>query len=343
MSHATIDKQIVQGYSKALLIDLNKFSFTSIWKSEGSSFIKTQEEQTDYAEIIYNSSRKYHWDSSSYITNAIIEISEKNGLIEEARLDALFKNLKVLLCKHIVVRFTSFFAVEHLSRFFNMIKHDNIHSIIALFDYNAAYHSDEFGDLTLDHHNLKTVIVFDSPFDKNYGDTIYFFKKKYSLQFDKKISEFKIHHELYSESFLHHSYFNRKLFISALGEIKNAPEADEVFGQIEELNDLKKLKKIISTPHFQKYWSVHKDIMDVCKDCEFRYLCVDNRIPIQRDTDNWYHQKECNYNPYINKWRGERGYLTLHQCGIVSDQQGFMIDHDKVKKINDASLISSHR
>jgi hypothetical protein len=65
-------------------------------------------------------------------------------------------------------------------------------------------------------------------------------------------------------------------------------------------------------------------------------MCVDNRLPHQRQSDSkWYHKTECNYNPYIAKWKGEEGYRTLAECGVTSNEQGFSIDHERIAKIND--------
>ena len=78
-----------------------------------------------------------------------------------------------------------------------------------------------------------------------------------------------------------------------------------------------------------------KDETDVCKDCEFRHMCVDNRLPYERSPNEWYHKIECNYNPYIAKWEGEEGYRTLAECGVISNEEGFSIDHEKIAEINE--------
>jgi hypothetical protein len=69
-------------------------------------------------------------------------------------------------------------------------------------------------------------------------------------------------------------------------------------------------------------------------------MCVDNRVPIERKSNEWYNSLECNYNPYIGKWEGEEGYLSLADCGVISNEKGFIIDHEKVQKIN--SLIEQY-
>lgn len=74
--------------------------------------------------------------------------------------------------------------------------------------------------------------------------------------------------------------------------------------------------------------------VDICKDCEHKLICHDNRFPLCRNDNNWYHEIECNYNPYIAKWKGEDGYHNLEECGVVSNENGFSIDHDQIARIN---------
>lgn len=86
---------------------------------------------------------------------------------------------------------------------------------------------------------------------------------------------------------------------------------------------------------FQILWSVKKDVTLVCKDCEFRYMCIDSRIPILSDNKtSWFHNNECNYNPYIAKWKGEEGYRTLKECGIFINSSSIRIDRKILIQIN---------
>ncbi|HLV91705.1 MAG TPA: hypothetical protein VKX34_01175, partial [Aequorivita sp.] len=66
-----------------------------------------------------------------------------------------------------------------------------------------------------------------------------------------------------------------------------------------------------------------------------RYCCITN---IKREKSiskkTMYNTTECNYNPYIAKWEGEEGYKTLSECGVISNENGFTIDHDKIAEIN---------
>lgn len=86
----------------------------------------------------------------------------------------------------------------------------------------------------------------------------------------------------------------------------------------------------------EEFWHSPKTKTNICQNCEFRHVCIDNRLPKKREGDGmWYHTTECNYNPYIAKWKGEEGYRTLTECGVKSDETGFSIDHERIAKINE--------
>ncbi|PKH50528.1 hypothetical protein CXF68_07385 [Tenacibaculum sp. Bg11-29] len=136
-----------------------------------------------------------------------------------------------------------------------------------------------------------------------------------------------LNYPLFIESHSYHNYFNKKIHITFNGEIKNTPESPESFANLKEKDFTEKISKAIISKKFQKYWKVHKDICDVCKNCEFRYMCVDNRIPQQRKLNEWYHKTECNYNPFIAKWKKEKGYKSLEKTGVISNHNKFFISH----------------
>lgn len=115
--------------------------------------------------------------------------------------------------------------------------------------------------------------------------------------------KFSINKRLFEESKLHNNYYYKKMYIDTNGNLFNAPEYIKKFYNIFEEFNIEKIIKIISSKPFKKYWSVTKDKCMICKDCEFRYMCVDNRLPYQRKDKYWGHKMDCNYNPYLNKWK----------------------------------------
>ncbi len=150
------------------------------------------------------------------------------------------------------------------------------------------------------------------------------------------IKSLKIYTSLFSffESNLVNIYFYNKIFIDKESNIKNSDKTSYVYGSLKELNQID-FKEILKDKEFTKYWNSKKDETLICKDCEFRNLCSDNRVPHLNSKNVWTHLQECEYNPYISKWNDEEGYLCLHDSGITILNDDINICSEKLNKINE--------
>ncbi|QWT88088.1 grasp-with-spasm system SPASM domain peptide maturase [Chryseobacterium sp. PCH239] len=106
-----------------------------------------------------------------------------------------------------------------------------------------------------------------------------------------------------TEAVNHNSCLHKKIGIDRKGNIKNCPLMNESFGNIQKQS----LEEALNQPDFRKYWDLTKDQIEICKDCEFRYVCTDCRAY----TENTLKSKEglniskplkCGYNPYTGVW-----------------------------------------
>jgi SPASM domain peptide maturase of grasp-with-spasm system len=98
------------------------------------------------------------------------------------------------------------------------------------------------------------------------------------------------------------SCLHKKISIDVNGNIKNCPSMPQSFGNIKDTT----LEEALNHPDFKKYWNITKDMIEVCKDCEFRHICTDcraytERTHFQEDIDLSKPLK-CGYNPYTNEW-----------------------------------------
>ncbi|MCB9305270.1 MAG: hypothetical protein H6565_01605 [Lewinellaceae bacterium] len=149
----------------------------------------------------------------------------------------------------------------------------------------------------------------------------------------KSPDTFFVNLQLFVESRNHNPYFHKKIYIGPDGGIRSSPEDPETHGNIHHLNDAGDIVRIVEGEHFQKYWNVSKDKIDVCRSCEFRYMCVDARLPLPRSDGSWYFADECAYNPFLCKWQWESGYQALVDCGVRSDPDGFQVDEEALEAV----------
>lgn len=314
-----LDRQNYESFPKTIFFKKNQrqFEFNNITKEgvdslNNKGFLILDEKLIKNQDI--HGVENYVWLSPSLINNAIIRLSIQNGLIIKENFIKLIDTLSDMLCKHIFMWVESYISVEDLRGIIDKIETASTSSLQLVLPYHDEYFTDAFGEIVMVQEKISYVIVESSPFEKNIEDKIFFKKRKLHLCSERTQRQFRVNLNLFSESQKHHTYFNRKLYIGLSGEIKNAPECEEEFGYIQEHEV--GLKQIVEKHTFQKYWHVHKDLCDVCKDCEYKYMCVDNRLPYQREDSSWCHEEECNYNPYIGKWKGEEGYLSLEEWSV---------------------------
>lgn len=107
----------------------------------------------------------------------------------------------------------------------------------------------------------------------------------------------------YTESLHHNSCLHKKISIDAEGNIRNCPSMPQSFGNIKDTT----LEEALNHPDFKKYWNLTKDQIEVCKDCEFRYICTDCRAYTERTHTNeegldTSKPLKCGYNPYTGEW-----------------------------------------
>lgn len=309
-----LEKQQFKRFNKDELFDKAEIKSIPVFDSaklheKGISLLKAHQVVFSAAAAAHlqciQSSSFYKWKYPSLITNAIIELSEQNGLLYKEGFEKLLVFLEKLVCKHISLKICDWMGTEHFIMLCKAIQDAAIHSVQFIIPYKEQWNTDEVGVLIMDHPKIKWVIFESSPFKKNLENKIFFFEHTIKTSTKKQVDQFIVNLFLFSESQLHHNYFNRKLFIGSEGEIKNAPECQEIHGKIQEITHPQQLVELIKTAAFQTYWFVTKDRCEVCKDCEFRYMCMDNRIPLQRENGYWYHLQKCNYDPYTGSWKDE--------------------------------------
>ena len=124
----------------------------------------------------------------------------------------------------------------------------------------------------------------------------------------------------------HNTCLNRKVCLDTEGNIMNCPFMGICYGNIRDVT----LKDAISMKGFTDLWDISKDEIDVCKDCEFRYMCTDCRCFVKHSENVFSQPSKCTYNPYVALWEGEKGYVPIEACGYYDENLRFVPDVDKI-------------
>ncbi|MBW8873326.1 MAG: grasp-with-spasm system SPASM domain peptide maturase, partial [Acidobacteria bacterium] len=102
----------------------------------------------------------------------------------------------------------------------------------------------------------------------------------------------------FAEARRFNSCLNRKISIDARGEIRNCPSLPRSFGNTSDTS----LHSALAHNDFAALWEINKDQVEICKDCEFRYICTDCRAYLTSPGDVYSKPSKCSYNPYTAEW-----------------------------------------
>lgn len=141
------------------------------------------------------------------------------------------------------------------------------------------------------------------------------------------IKNFSINRDFFISSNCGNSCLNKKLSLNLSGQICSCPSIKN--GQNIDTMDI-----FIKSKEYSSLATLKKDEIEICSDCEYRYMCLDCRAFTDSSLRKNARPFKCNYNPYIGKWSHEEGYRTLSECGVISNEHEFSIDHDRIAKIN---------
>lgn len=249
-----------------------------------------------------------NWDDPFEITNCILDISEDTNY----NLIAVLNQLEDLNCCHIQLRLFQ----HNYNLVLTALKHlRKIEAIIHSVDIVTAFSNEEL------HLWRKAVQVFPRLNSVLLTNCKQGQLKKIAMLKEEKIigikngfasvkqcgvvvrQNFAVNIPNFTESLHHNSCLNRKISIDVNGDIKNCPSMLESYGNIKDTT----LEKALNKPGFKKYWNITKDDIEVCRDCEFRYICTDCRAYTERTTFNkkgldLSKPLKCGYNPYTNEW-----------------------------------------
>ena len=247
------------------------------------------------------------WEYPAIITNAILDIDEN------ANYDVKYAihQLELLGCAHLQLRQIGTYSLNVIEQVLQMLKDTTITSIDIFLPYSENIEA-ILPQMVCSHKRIQNVFIYKAPIfslrdieRRPYGKLIFVPSDIDTGKPVQDPSYFTVNIPLYTESLCYNNYLNRKVYLDRFGNIKNAPEQTENYGLLSH-----NLSSIVNSQKFISLWKVCKDSIHICKDCEFRYMCVDPRVPVNKDHNNlWSFTTPCSYNPYIAKWNYEDGYV----------------------------------
>lgn len=271
------------------------------------------------------------WESPAEVDSIIIDIDDQFNYSYTNIVD----DISELRSKVIQLRIFSIKAKKGIADIINTFSNIETKSLEVIFPNKEDINVEFIKEIIDRNSRITTLVITDSP-NKEFSDykqaTVRYTTDRITNESHCGIinkAYFVCQLNTYSESQNLNTCLNHKLSIDVKGNIKNCPSCTQTFGNIRNTT----LKEAMEHPDFKKLWSISKDQIDVCRDCEYRHMCTDCRAHV-KDPENIHSQPaKCPYNPYIAKWAGEDGYIPVEECGIYSKEKGFVVDEQKVNAI----------
>lgn len=245
------------------------------------------------------------WDSPHFIENAVIDI-DKNSSHDYFK---IADELQCLFCKNIQFRFFSDRNISEVAYVIGVFKNRDFESIDFVVKYSDKINKEDYLSLAYQNPSVSFIVhsapensFFESELKQIYPVVGYV---QYTPQIitsakccgiiNKDGFVFPKFPRDFIEGVVKNKCLNRKISISVTGEIKNCPSMNIGYGNIKNTS----LKDVYLNKMFRSFWSITKDKVSICKDCEYRYVCNDCRAFAK---SRFGKPSKCSYNPYNASW-----------------------------------------
>lgn len=242
------------------------------------------------------------WESPSTITNAIIDFDKKS----KHNVEKVCRELDILGCKALELRFYDEIEIDNLSDILGCFQKSRLRSISLIMKYDTKINKQDWERLCCDNQRVKQVV-----FHSSNSNRVIDLQKTYTKltfqtnTFDSELccgvinsKYFSVNIDLFTEAQSFNTCLNRKISIDKHSNIKNCPSSKIAFGNINETSLIGIAKNI----EFQRLWLINKEEINVCKKCEFRFICTDCRVYLQDTEDIYSKPLKCGYNPDSCEW-----------------------------------------
>ncbi len=240
--------------------------------------------------------------SPGLISNAIIDIQYKVVF----DLEKFITELTDCACQSVLIRIFGGISKKEIEHILGQFENSTIRSIEIIMPYNQVNNTKaKIKQLFSRYPRCQRVTIYGCKnvnryYKENSFDIIF---TEFAITSDNCCGHvspyyFRVNNPFFFEAKKSNSCLNKKISVDINGLIKNCPSFKNDFGHY---NTIHSLEAVIQNDQFNQVWGIAKDEINICKDCEFRYICHDCRAFTQ---DNSLISKplKCNYNPYEAIW-----------------------------------------
>jgi SPASM domain peptide maturase of grasp-with-spasm system len=243
------------------------------------------------------------WRSPHQITNAIVDVDARS----EHDFGAILRDLDDLGCNALELRCFDTGALPRVREVLLAAQSTGLRAIELLVPYAGEAAENGYRELCREFPRISRISVHSAPHDRRTEAGV-----RVSVVYRRDVVDgaaccgqvhpgyFLFTLQSFIEAQSHNSCLNRKIAVDARGEIRNCPSLPRSYGNVREVS----LHAALAQRDFRDLWSINKDQIAVCRDCELRYVCTDCRAYVTSADDRFAKPAKCSYDPYTARWGG---------------------------------------
>lgn len=251
------------------------------------------------------------WDFPGQIHNAVIDVDEVHHDFE-----AIIAQLDLLGCQFLQLRgFSQLLDLRLCREVMSCSRNTTIECVELIIKYDPSSPVENYAKFLSEEPLLTALTVHSvpedvrasaqqsfAPFDEVRGDILL---TSQVIDSDRHCGVITPRYlsapsvATYTEFRLFNGCLNRKIAIDATGQIRNCPSMAKSFGHVRD----RSLQAVLHNPEFVSVWAIRKDTIDVCRQCEFRYMCSDCRAFLEDPANQHSKPLKCGYDPNTGIWQ----------------------------------------
>lgn len=247
------------------------------------------------------------WHFPGPLINSIVEYDCSKPAYD---LQQVIRQLLALHCHDIQLRLFGDCSVAFVNSVIDTIQHSTLYTLDLLVPWSKGFDTAALFSRMLSEHRLIPVTLYncrDVSLAAMVNETDVFLKTRVNItaqQFrpgtinEKPRQElFVINTEFFTEAQQHNTGLNRKICVDVKGYIRNHLQHKTEFGHVSK----QRLQTVLELPAFQQKWFYSNDQVEICRLCEYRYMCMDTSDIVIRQ-GRAFKKKQCGYDPHTQQW-----------------------------------------
>ncbi len=291
-----LDIQHLKSELDLLDIDILKDYIDFLINEELAFYVNSIEEYKMFPKL------NLEWEYPAIVSNMIIDIDKDSN----HNLESIIKCCENINCRHIQIRFFDETLFSDLQILLKTINESNVICVELFIPAHAKLCNKDLISLIKKNKKISNILLYNYCKDMvlfNQGEygtgTILCTRQNLNTELlcgNFHFNYFVVNIDFFSESQKYNTCLNRKISIDVNGEIKNCPSMAKSYGNICDTS----ISSVLKQKLFRELWKINKDLIKECKDCEFRYSCMDCRAFVEDSNDILSKPLKCNYQPNSN-------------------------------------------